>query len=180
MQIKVIGLRRSRSTVNSQHGVPSRLSAVCFIINWRDSGSKEISWSKQVADRRVYLGKLLDWRIRTESVVISQTISMVSQKRLSSEPIYWVRSRHLVSGSTIQVRCVTPHSSPTRGHWPQQPFFTFHHNFTRIIYIVICLLRLIFLKSNWIGWSPPPWGGALGNQNEVMWLEKPYHVTFFF
>ena len=69
-------------------------------------------------------------------VVISQTISWVSQKRLSSWggnlPIYWYISHHLVVVLTYRVRCVTQHSSPSRGHWLHRPFFD---NFTRIIYI---------------------------------------------
>ncbi len=87
--------------------------------------------------------KLRPWiRPRTlqqvSCVVISQTISsLASQKRLVSEAgislfigfhhtIWWVVL-------TIQVRCVTPHSSPTRGHWPQQPFLTYIYNFAIII-----------------------------------------------
>ncbi len=60
-------------------------------------------------------------------VVISQTISWVSQKRLSSEAgiSLFIETFHaidLVVVLTIQVRCITPHFSPTRGCWPWQSF----------------------------------------------------------
>ncbi len=74
---------------------------------------------------------------------------------------------------TIQVRCVTLHSSPTRGHWLQQPFLTFQYNFTRIIY------TQRFAILGWFLWNlteladPLPQGRAQGNQSEIMWLENP-------
>ncbi len=40
------------------------------------------------------------------------------------------------------------------------------------LYTAICLIRLIFLKTDWIGWSPP--GRALKSQEEVTWLEFPF------
>ncbi len=50
-------------------------------------------------------------------------------------PIYWILSCHPMVVLTNQVKCVTPHSSPTRGCWPWWPFLTFQYNFTRIICI---------------------------------------------
>ncbi len=47
--------------------------------------------------------------------------------------IYYVQTRHLVSGSSnIWVRCVTPHSSPARGYWYQQTILIFMYIFTII------------------------------------------------
>ncbi len=37
--------------------------------------------------------------------------------------IYYVQKQHLVNSSNIWDWCVSPHSSPTRGHQPQQTIF---------------------------------------------------------
>ncbi len=42
---------------------------------------------------------------------------------------------HLMPSGGCSDNQVTPHSSPTRGHWPQWPILIFEYNFVRIICI---------------------------------------------
>ncbi len=72
-------------------------------------------------------------------VVIPQTHRLVSQERdcpRGREPLYLLtsfQSCYLVSGgSYFYSWCVTPHSSPTRGHQPLQIIFNILNNFTTI------------------------------------------------
>ncbi len=63
-------------------------------------------------------------------------ISLHLRRDLSSEAgiSLFILPIYLVVVLIIQVRCVTPQSSPTRGHWPHELFLMYSQIFTINIY----------------------------------------------